>query len=347
MPELIASTPGPNVLQNIFDLPKFEGIEDRFTAAWGYVLDREPALAQTVADILLHARGSTAKVIRVTDHPFCGSPKKPDFRIECEGGLEILVEHKLDALLHANQLESYLDLASRNTLLALIAPAYQSVPAAVLGDPRFLKPEGKEHFRWSDFYDAVKSQPGWLAQEFADHMKSLGMAPFTLRNSEDIFDRRARPAQFEETLKLAADRVFVLNNPGCWLKGTPTGLGREVRAPGANLTLIYIWAEQCSTYVPECDGPVLAVNVYEADIEAKAAAGNAMLTTSSALSVRRHQLDKPLKQGKGLCRVTYASPLVDIVQDTQEATVLRMAEILSVIRDDFVENQASESITRS
>ncbi len=64
MPELIASTATSKVLKNIFDLPRFEGAEDRFTAAWGYGLVRERALAQAVADVLLRARGLTAKVNR-------------------------------------------------------------------------------------------------------------------------------------------------------------------------------------------------------------------------------------------------------------------------------------------
>lgn len=86
--------------------------------------------------------------------------------------------HKLDALLGARQLERYLQLAPQRTWVALIASAYQSAPAEELIDPRFLAPEGKSHFRWSDFYEAVRSQAGWLAEEFADYMKSLGMAPF-------------------------------------------------------------------------------------------------------------------------------------------------------------------------
>ena len=197
---------------------------------------------------------------------------------------------------------------------------------------------GKDHFKWSDFYEAVKSHGGWLAQEFAEYMNSLGMAPFTLKGVEDIFDSHAKPVQFDEALRLAADRVFVRNNPGCWLKGTSTGIGREVRAPSADLTLIYIWAEQRSTYVPECYGPVLAVSVYERDITGKCPLGDASMMTPSGLPVHRHQLIKPSKQGEGTCRTTYVAPLVEIIQETREATVLRMAEMLSSVRADFFES---------
>ncbi len=329
------------MLKNIFRLTEFGGAEDRFTAAWGYVLDREPALAQAVADTLLKGRGLTAKVIGVGDHPAgYDSLDRPDFLIQCEE-FDILVEHKLDALLGARQLERYLQLAPQRTWVALIAPAYQSVPTEVRSDPRYLMPEGKEHFRWSDFYDAVKSQPGWVTQEFADYMKSLGMAPFTLRANEDIFDKRVKPVQFEEALKLAADQVFANTSPGCWLKGTPTGLGREVRAPSANLTLIYVWAEQCSTYVRDSEGPVFAVNVYERDVEGRYALENATLRTCSGMSVHRRHVEKPTKQGEGTCRTTYAASLIEVIQETREASVLHMAEILALVRADFIENQVA------
>lgn len=335
MTESTVSIDERNVLKNIFKLMDYVGPEDRFTAAFGYVLDREPTLAQSVANILLKDRGLSPKVIRVTDHPDCNSLKRPDFRIECEG-LDILVEHKLDAVLHENQLENYLAFQMPNTYLALIAPAYQPVPEGVLGNPNYLKPEGKDHFRWSDFHGAVKSQPGWLTQEFADYMASLGMAPFTLKSAEDIFDMRAKPVQFAEALKLAVDQVFAKVNPGCWHKGTTTGRGREIRAPSENLTLIYIWAEQRSSYVRDFDGPVLAVNVYERDIAGNSPLENVTVETSSGFTVRRHVLDKPDKQGAGHCRITYLAPVEKIIEETREATVQKIVDMLNVVRLDHL-----------
>lgn len=333
MTERIASAEKSTVLTNIFNLPDGVGLEDRFTAAWGYVLNRETALAQAVADILLKDTGLAAKVIRVTDHPTYNSFKRPDFRIECVG-LDILVEHKVAALLHENQLENYLRFETPDTWVALIAPAYQSVPANVLAAPRYLKPEGRVHFKWSDFYVAVKSQPGWLTQEFADYMKSLGMAPFTLKSDEDLFDLRAKPTQFEDALKSAAIRVFS-DNAGCSFKGTPTGLGREVRRPNADLTLIYIWAEQRASSVEDCEGPVLAVNVYERDVAGTTLLPDANMGTPSGISLHRRQLAKPVMQGEGLCRTTYAAPLAQIVQATRDETIHCMAEMLAAVRADF------------
>jgi hypothetical protein len=304
MTESIVSQESPKVLNNIFKLTEYSGPEDRFTAAWGYVLDRDPVLAQAVADILLKDRGISVKVKRVTDHPLCESPKRPDFCIECEDGVNILVEHKLDALLHDGQLESYLRIKiPHTTYVAFIAPTYQNVPPGVLGDAFYLKPIGEDHFRWSDFHGAVKCRPGSLTQEFADYMDWLGMAPFTLNNAEDIFDLRAKPVQFAEALKVATDQVFARGNPKCWIKGTQSGRGWEVRAPAETLTLIYVWAEQRSSYVKEFSGPVLAVNVYERNVELTNPLEDSTMTTASGLSVRRHHLVKPLKQiGRASCR---------------------------------------------
>ena len=327
------SSDEPKVLKNIFLLSQYYGLENQFTAAWGYVLNRDMVLAQAVADILLKDRALSARVIRVTDHPRLNSLKQPDFCIECEE-LDILVEHKLDALLHEEQLENYLGLNPARNYVALIGPAYQAVPEAVLGAARYLKPRGKDHFKWSDFHGAVKSRPGWLVQEFAQYMTSLGMAPFTLKGNEDIFDREQKPLQFEEALKLAASQVFGTGFPGCSLRGTPTGLGREVRTPLASLTLIYIWAEQRSTYVRDIDGPVLAVNVYERSPKVGGHLEDASLLTAFGFSVRRHFLTKPLKQGEGYCRVTYVAPLANILQETREATVQCMTEMLAVVRAD-------------
>lgn len=324
----------PKVLKNIFKLSQSNGPENQFTSAWGYVLNRDLGLAQAVADILMKDRGLASKVIRVTDHPNCNSLKQPDFCIECEG-LNILVEHKLDALLHEYQLESYLNLDPARNYVALIAPAYQTVPETVIGHARYLKPEGKDHFKWSDFHGAVKSRPGWLTQEFADYMTSLGMAPFTLMGPEDIFNRGKKPVQFEEALQAAASRVFATGYAGCSLRGTSTGLGREVRTPLASLTLIYIWAEQRSTYVQDFDGPALAVNVFERNPEDSGRLEDASMLTPSGLTVRRFHLAKQLKQGEGFCRITYVAPLVKIIQETRESTVLCMAEMLEVVRADY------------
>jgi exonuclease III len=331
--EQAVSPTEPKVLKNIFKLSQVNGPENQFTAAWGYVLSRDMILAQAVADILLKGRGLCARVIRVTDHPQLNSLKQPDFCIECEG-LNILVEHKLDALLHEEQLENYLELQPDRTYVALIGPAYQVVPEVVMSAARYLKPDGKDHFKWSDFHGAVKSRPDWLAQEFAEYMTSLGMAPFTLKGTEDIFDMRQKPVQFEEALKLAANQVFSAGYAGCSFRGTPTGLGREVRTPLASLTLIYIWAEQRSKYVRDVDGPVLSINVYERNSEETVRLEDACVPTASGVSVRRHRLGKTLRLGDGFCRTTYIAPLVKLLQETREATVQSLAEVLEAVRAD-------------
>jgi hypothetical protein len=263
--------------------------------------------------------------------------KQPDFCLECDG-LKILVEHKVDALLHEDQLENYLELENGEHYVTLIAPAYQVVPARVLENSRYLRPAGKNHFKWSDFHDAVVSQPGWLTQEFAEYMTSLGMAPFTLKGAEDIFEQGKRPVQFEEALMVAASKVFASNNQKCSIRGTASGLGREIRTPHPSLTLIYIWAEQRSTYVRDIDGPVLAVNVFERDDEQESLLEDARFLTRSGIDVHRRKLSNLLKQGAGFCKVTYVASLEKIVQDTREDTVQCLVEILSAVQTDHCQS---------
>lgn len=112
-------------------------------------------------------------------------------------------------------------------------------------------------------------------------------------------------------------------------------------APGEDLTLIYVWAEQCSTHARDCEGPAFAVNVYERNIAGKVGLESAPLRMLSRMSVHRRHLEKPEKQDEGTCRTTYAVSLIEVIQETQAATVLHLAEILALVRNDFIENQVA------
>ena len=166
-------------------------------------------------------------------------------------------------------------------------------------------------------------------------MDSLGMAPFKLESGEDIFDSRQKPLKFEETLRLATNQVFSTGSKGFSLRGTPSGLGREVRNPLDSLTLIYVWAEQRSSYVRDFSGPVLAVNVFERSAETGNELEDMSVIGRSGVEIHRRTLSKVLKQGEGFCRITYVAPLQNIIQDTREATVQSIVEMLSVVRSDF------------
>ena len=337
------------MLTNIFKLAEYEGrIEDRFTAAWGYVLHRESRLAQAVADILLESTPASTinglagtspnlagRVVGVVDHPPCNSIKKPDFRIDFEG-FNILVEHKLDAFLHENQLQDYLAIEeNKETYLAFIAPSTQHVPLDVLAHPRYLKPKGRTHFRWSDFYPAVKDHPGWLAREFAEFMAHLGMAPFTLKGPEDLFDTTAPKAvEFDKALGAAVREVFMRDNPGCITKGTPSGLGREVRKPRSNISLIYAWATQRSPCEVGFVGPALAVQIYEKDCSVPCLPAAVLVGTEFGITIERHPVP-PSQTGEGTGRLIYVAPLTDVLQEGREDTVSRMVDVLRAVRKDF------------
>lgn len=278
------------------------------------------------------------RVLAVVDHPVCSSIKRPDFRIECDA-LDILVEHKLDAFLHGNQLEDYLSIEPRQpskpTYVAFIAPSVQPVPSGVVAHPRYLKPPRRTHFRWSDFYPSVKSHPGWLAQEFSEFMAHLGLAPFTLKGPEDLFDDTIRrTVEFDFVLEAAARSVFISNHPGCMTKGTPKGRGREVRNPHSNISLVYAWASQKAPCKTGLAGPVLAVSVYERDCSEPCLPATVFRGPQHGIVVERYPV-QPSLVGEGTSRLIYLAPLAAILEDTREATVSRMAEMFRIVRDDF------------
>lgn len=62
--------PVTSVAKNIFQLGELQIAEDRFSSAWGYVLDRESGLRDAVAQLLLRAHPERdATVVAVRDHP--------------------------------------------------------------------------------------------------------------------------------------------------------------------------------------------------------------------------------------------------------------------------------------
>ncbi len=334
--------------ENIFRLAEVEGAEDRFTAAWSYLLKREPELAQVVTDLLLDPLRSgpgnpwsesdfkkASRVLGVTNHPSeYDSALRPDFRIDCDG-LHVLVEHKLEALLHERQLQSYLEMPHTvPTFIALVTPSIQPVPGDVLRHLRYLKPKEGSHFRWSDFYPAVKNHPGWLAEDFVHFMNHLGLSPFTLGGAEDIFDATRDVKDFREALKAAACEVFPEGASRFAVKATPTGRGCEIRNPRAELSLIYAEAERTPAWKSGAIGPALAVAVYEKNTTMPNLPEAVLKSPLVRIAVQRNHI-APTVQGEGTARLCYLAPLTELIQDTHADTALRIADVLRVVQDDL------------
>lgn len=335
-------------IDNIFRLAEVKGDEDRLTAAWSYLLTREPELAQAVADILLAPVRANpvaqwndsefkqvSRVVKVTNHPGeYDSTMRPDFRVDC-AGLHILVEHKLEALLHERQLQSYLEMPySVPTFLALVTTSIQPVPSEVVADPRYLKPANKSHFRWSDLYVAVERFPGWLAKDFLHYMNHLGLSPFALKGTGDIFDATSDVKDFREALKKAALEVFPGGTPGFAVKSAPSGRGCEIRNPCPAFSLIYAVAERKPAWQSGAIGPALKIAVYEKDVSTLSLPETLLESSMAGIKVQRNHI-KPLVVGEGTARLCYLAALTDLIQDTVADTALRIADVLRVVREDF------------
>lgn len=144
---------------------------------------------------------------------------------------------------------------------------------------------------------------------------------------------RQKPVQFEDALKLAANLVLHWV-PRLLVQRHPYWVGS-----GGTYTASIAYADlhlggAAISYVSGIEGPVLAINVYERNLEQGSLFEGVSIPTASGFSVRRHRLAKPLRQGEGFCRSTYVAPLAKIIQETRESTVKCMAEVLTAVRDD-------------
>ncbi len=88
------------------------------------------------------------------------------------------VENKLDSPEGRGQLRRYL--ATPLDRLAYVTPAIREVDEAVILDAHYLRPEGKNHFCWSDFYDVIArraNDASILTEALLTLFKDLGFDP--------------------------------------------------------------------------------------------------------------------------------------------------------------------------
>lgn len=325
-------------LPNIFRLADYAVPEDRFTAAWGYLLQREPQVARDVVSIILASRpGLTGTLRGFTNHPTYDLQSKPDFRMDFEE-FRLLVEHKLDAPLSETQLERYLALSPEQPpLVAFVASEFRALPDTVLAHERYLRPAKGHHFRWSDFFPAVRARETDLAQQFADYMKSLGMTPYELKGPEDLFNGTGKPEQFSTALKAAAESVFE-RVPGAVIKRDPSRLGVQIQRALPTVPLFYVVAERFSALLQDVRGPTLSVQVFEANSHTPATLDTLTIHTAAGLTVYRQALTgtSTLSDGTKRCRVVYVVPLSDVLSETGKETRDRISDLLGLVRSDWV-----------
>ncbi len=204
---------------------------------------------------------------------------------------------------------------------------------------KYLRPAGREHFVWADFYPLVAQQQSDLCKQFAEHMLLLGMEPYVLRGPEDLFDASSPPEQWCNNLKQAAGAVFC-GPKGAAVHRDPSRLGVSIRGAFAKTPLVYAVASlQAPTGCP-IRGPLLWVRTYAKLEEAPhlEAIPTGALQTPSGMAI--HQFTPPARTSRAtggkICRHHYCIELGAVLTDSRDGTIQRLTEVLAVVRDGCV-----------
>jgi hypothetical protein len=133
--------------------------EDIFTECLAESLRHDKNLADGFLNVLLKRNRLGLLVTPVVDVqtqvPYSGSI--PDMVLVMGNGHRIMIENKMDAPEGKDQLKRYLALHDLTALAFITRNSRKGlVEKDVIGDARYLCPEGRDHFLWSDFYDTVE-----------------------------------------------------------------------------------------------------------------------------------------------------------------------------------------------
>ena len=160
------------------------GWEDRFTEALAFYLavDRDALTAYS----RFVTNDHRAEPLEIETQWGPDGPR-PDMRISLASGQRLLLEHKIDQALGPGQLESYLayEKPDETVYVALFSRRRQAVPAVVLENPRYLRPNGADYFSWRDLFATLPVQGDGLGvfafrKAFHDYMRRLGFGASTL-----------------------------------------------------------------------------------------------------------------------------------------------------------------------
>lgn len=275
---------------NIFKISASElGLEDRFTASLGYLIDNIPEIGQGFFDLLAEGAGlPPTSFIAAVDHPPGDAENRPDFLLRGTD-YDILCEHKLDSNLGERQLQRYMALPFPNrTYVALITNNSLSVPLEVLCQDRYLRPKNSAipYFTWDALYPIVAAHGSRLAKEFTAFMRQLDMAPPCLPATwEHLFvDRDTANAFFSLTSEL---RAF-FKGKGARVQRDPSSLGFQVRYPKDWIHLLYFCVERSAAPEFSLDGgPYLAARLWIERSESVRIRNSPILTGNMLVEGRR------------------------------------------------------------
>lgn len=172
-----------------------------------------------------------------TQISYVESKCRPDMRITLDDGHIILCEHKLEAG-ETKRSESDAPFQLRRYLclpvdgLVYVRSTWKPTAEDVLGNPRYIKPDGKEHFLWRDFYPILASYQDQFTRWLREGFELLGFTPPhpTMGDLEDrdVKKRRKNRKNFakmwNDTKALAGDlgwkvgtgsivELYLSNNP--------------------------------------------------------------------------------------------------------------------------------------
>lgn len=264
--------------RNIFLLEENINLEDRLTFAWSWMLSLIPDLGQAFCDMVAERSGLPKSPFQsAVDHPPYTLSNRPDMLLTTNDW-QVLFEHKLEAPMETDQLRRYLQLArtlGNNMRLAFMSRTPWTIDPGVLSDPLYLKPDGRDHFLWTDIYPLVAACRSHAATDFEQYLAQLGLRPESWGGIGDPFVA-ARP-QVTKVMVDASERLRRLGWPTRtpdsrkwnaieiptplpkihlgYLKLKESMRSREPRVVGRAVTLI-VWTRPDSSerYLPRVTG---------------------------------------------------------------------------------------------
>jgi hypothetical protein len=197
--------------------------EDVFTECFAESLRQDEKLTERFLAVLLKGNRlgiSVAPIVEVqTQVPYPGSI--PDIILVAESGNGIMIENKMDAPEGKDQLKRYLSLHDLTALAFITRNSRKGmVEKDVIGDARYLRPEGREHFLWSDFHDAVEkrskeSGASPMVSSFLYLLQGLGQRPDRAQSrrwqDEDPEEERLRKWFLQPTLDALKKKGWRVN----------------------------------------------------------------------------------------------------------------------------------------
>jgi hypothetical protein len=162
--------------------------EDHLTEFLAAALAESQRFRDTYRDLLFAGAPAehgflSAEITKVsTQVSFPGTSCCPDMILEMSNGKLVACEHKLEALETMGpagdkrpQLERYLDLPIDG--LVYVRSGWKAPVASTLNHPKYIRPEGRDHFLWRDLYPLLIQSEHVLLDWLREGFERLGFTP--------------------------------------------------------------------------------------------------------------------------------------------------------------------------